>query len=210
MQFDWCAFGGKNKRSSTFVTSSTAFKRIRWTCTEQDFEHQHSRCADQSSPSALTHFLVFFCVHCVDGALVPLFFITADRLPRRLFCHVLSDVFVLSLDDHNGKVVCAGLHWSVIFAVLFVTDKQFLAALQELCFPVLPHVTHEVSQKGRWSASTIPNFQKAGDWCWAETADTQLRRTATVNKAKQSGYSGTPSIRFLLLLIRPKTFFSVT
>ena len=151
----------------------------------KNFEHQHSRCANQSLPSALTHFLVFFCVRCVDGAFGPLFFfITADRFPKQLFCHVLFDVFVLSLDNHNGKVVCAGLHWSVIFAVLFVPDKQFIAAPQELCFPALPHVTHEVSQKGRWSASSIPNFQKAGDWRWAETADTQLRRTATVKQGQ--------------------------
>ena len=99
-QFDWCAFGGNTKRSSIIVASSPAFKRMRWTCTQQEFVHQHSGYHYQlHSYTSLSS-----CMHCVDGALGPPVFFTAERLPRPFPCHVLSDVCRTVTRRSSGKI----------------------------------------------------------------------------------------------------------
>ena len=182
-QFDWCVFGGNTKRSSIIVASSPAFKRMRWTCAQQEFVHQHSGCADQSLPTALVHPLVFSCMHCVVEALGPLVFITAERVPRLFPCHVLSDVCAQSPEDQGTFVVCRTQHECHFCSTLhrfpprprvfLRPHKQVLAALEELSLPVLPHDTPHFHRFHKWvtkshrKAIGLPSFpisRKIGDW----------------------------------------------
>ena len=194
-QFDWCAFGGSTKRSSIIVASSPAFKRMRWTCKQQEFVHQHSGCADQSLPTALVHLFVFSCMHCVDGALGPPVFITAERLPRLFPCHVLSDVFAQSPEDHQGKFVvcrtqhechfCSTLHrFPPRLRVFLRPHKQFLAALEEQSLPVLPHDTPHFQRFHKWVTKSrkkaiglplsFPISRKLVTGRWTATAGTRI------------------------------------
>ena len=169
------AFGGTTKRSSTIVASSPACKKMRWTCTQRESQHKHY-CAEQSWPVASVHLLVFSCTHSVDGALGPPVYITAERLPRLLPCHVLSDVFAQSPEDHNGKVIvcktqhelhhCSTLHHIAPRPPVCCCPVRAGPPGASSChtsLPEFPQVGHGISQERRWFAVGCPDLQKVSD-----------------------------------------------
>ena len=118
---------------------------MRWTCTQQEYEHQHSGCEDESLPNAFVRL-----------------FVTCSLT----FSHSHQKT-------KKEKLLCAKLNMSVVFVALCngslpaiqsppFTNSPF-PALQELRLPVLLHVTphfqgfHQWVTKSRKKAVGLPS-----------------------------------------------------